>query len=435
MDKKKNETSNALDNYKLLEIIGKGSYGRVHRAIDLRTSKVLAVKIIDMEEIDSELEDILKEIRYLSDCCSDYITEYYTSYACTHKLWIIMEYVGGGSVLQILQMGSIDEIYCQIILRDVLKGLNYLHQNNKIHRDIKCGNILISEYAQVKLADFGVAGELTKFTNKRRTFVGTPYWMAPEVIKEEEYGTAVDIWSFGISAIEMVDTKPPRFEEHPMKALMTIPQVEPPVPLNMNISKIFRAFIALCLNKDPDTRADAQFLLKTQFIKKAKKNHYLEPLIQKYKVFFQNKKNSDLICEEEDEENANDEQEEGAWLYETVRIADRELARTMLKNANIQTPVAKSEKEGVLTDGKSTFDMPTPDIKLSSENITETGSHENISVSDQSRIILLSVFKQLRVKHSCCEKQLVELEKIFSTDQTQLFTHALTSSIQKFVPC
>lgn len=138
--------------------------------------------------------------------------------------------------------------------------------NRKIHRDIKCANILLSDYGLVKLADFGVAGELTKTCNKRSTFVGTPFWMAPEVIKESEYGTAVDIWSLGIAAIEMVDTKPPYFEEHPMKTIFLITRNEPPVPKNTVITKVFRQFIAMCLTKDADTVFYYKYYIFIKFI-------------------------------------------------------------------------------------------------------------------------------------------------------------------------
>ncbi|KII61455.1 Serine/threonine-protein kinase 25 [Thelohanellus kitauei] len=148
-------------------------------------------------------------------------------------------------------MGPIAETCCQTLIRDCLRGLNYLHMNMKIHRDIKCANILLSDIGDVKLADFGVAGHLTATCNKRSTFVGTPYWMAPEVIKEEEYGTNVDIWSLGISAIEMVDTEPPHYDKHPMQSLLLIAKNNPPAPKNTKISDAFKEFIALCLTKDP----------------------------------------------------------------------------------------------------------------------------------------------------------------------------------------
>lgn len=175
------------------------------------------------------------------------------------------------------------ETQIAVVARDILKGLDYLHKMRKIHRDVKAGNILLTTKGDIKLADFGVSGQLSDTMAKRLTLIGTPFWMAPEVIQETGYDVKADIWSLGITAIEMAESKPPYADIHPMRAIFLIPSRPPPTLSKPdNYSEDFRDFIAKCLTKKPDDRPSASELLKHPFITKARTATELVPLIDEY---------------------------------------------------------------------------------------------------------------------------------------------------------
>uniref|UniRef100_A0A8C0DQI2 non-specific serine/threonine protein kinase n=1 Tax=Balaenoptera musculus TaxID=9771 RepID=A0A8C0DQI2_BALMU len=391
-----------------LREIGHGSFGAVYFARDVRTNEVVAIKKMSYsgKQSTEKWQDIIKEVKFLQRIKHPNSIEYKGCYLREHTAWLVMEYcLGSASDLLEVHKKPLQEVEIAAITHGALQGLAYLHSHTMIHRDIKAGNILLTEPGQVKLADFGSAS----MASPANSFVGTPYWMAPEVIlamDEGQYDGKVDVWSLGITCIELAERKPPLFNMNAMSALYHIAQNESPTLQSNEWSDYFRNFVDSCLQKIPQDRPTSEELLKHMFVLRERPETVLIDLIQRTKdavreldnlqyrkmkkLLFQEAHNGPAVEAQEEEE----EQDHGVGRTGTVNsVGSNQSIPSMSISASSQSSSVNSLPDA--SDDKSELDMMEGDhtvmsnssvihLKPEEENYREEGDPRTRASDPQS---------------------------------------------------
>ncbi|KAJ2372585.1 Protein kinase [Coemansia sp. RSA 2611] len=267
--------------YSKVKKIGQGASGNVYMAKSIRTGDLVAIKQMDLAK-QPRKELLVNEILVMKESSHPNIVNYIESFLLNSSdLWVVMEYMEGGALTDVIDNNKMSEAQIATVCREVCRGLSHLHMQDIIHRDIKSDNVLLGEDGQVKITDFGFCAKLSEQRSKRATMVGTPYWMAPEVVKQKPYGSKVDVWSLGIMVIEMIESEPPYLDEEPLKALYLIAtNGTPALKHPETLSRELKGFLAECLCVDVQSRATMEELLSQEFlVKKAQSINILKSLL------------------------------------------------------------------------------------------------------------------------------------------------------------
>ena len=402
--------------FDLIELVGQGNYGRVYKALHKKTGKIYSAKIAYIEKT-NEVESFKKEINILSQCDNQYIVHYYGSYIKDHKIWIILEFCDGGSLYELIKIlpKNLNEEQIASLVYMILKGLTFLHENKKIHRDIKAENILLTREGIAKLGDFGVSTQLMHSFSKKITKIGTPFYMSPEVILQNKYDYKCDVWSLGITSIEMAEGEPPfakvkgywvlkKIITHPPKGLKNKEKWSPE----------FNNFVEACLTYDPEKRPSAKELLQHPFILKFNRgnkliseliNNSLDDLALYRKKILE----SDESEEEEEDNNTteiqgnfnkiNDDYNNGIYNENNSSVIIRD------NNENGTTKINVIEETGTM-------------INMDKEKNDNSNSVIVKSVTDQGSVLIKNS-PNSRGGNNCCaqnEDQLIKMIDMYGVD-------------------
>lgn len=427
LERKLNEESLTKPLNEVFEIvckIGKGSYGNVFKALHKETGSIVAIKQVP---VDCDLHEIIKEISIMQQCDSPFIVKYYGSYIEHSNLYIIMEYCGAGSVLDLMKLRgkTLNENEISIILQYTLKGLEYLHLKRKIHRDIKAGNILLTKNGNAKLADFGVASQLSDTMSKRNTVIGSPFWMAPEIIQEIGYDCLADIWSIGITAIELAEGKPPYADIHPMRAIFMIPTKPPPsLSYPHKWSNDFIDFVSKCLVKNPQQRATASELLQHNFIKNAKSINILKNMIDEALDIRENILNTNIEDETSDESTIRNDSDR-------TLIRKKSITDTITESLQ-NTMIINEDEEGEDEECFDTIKINATTSKTSTSTLITHKSDNDIDIKDKTlkRPQFMQHFDEQRDLITKLKQEIKEFERDKTINATNLNRQDIQSRLK-----
>ena len=352
-------TTSLESQFQRLEMIGRGAYGAVYKGRHLATNSVVALKVVDLDTPDDDVSEIRREVALLSqmrDAHTRNVVQYWGCWLQGASLWIAMDFAEGGSVRTLMKSEPVPELHASVITRETLVALSYLHNAGIIHRDIKAANILITHTGKVLLCDFGVAASFVSGAaqGKRHTFIGTPYWMAPEVIAQNQpYDYKADIWSLGITVYEMVTGNPPYTELDQHQAMMQIAKGKPARLPDSPYSPLLREFVATCLDEEPRDRPSADELMRSRWIRahaKTPVSVLCELLAQFHRWTQAGGVRSSLVQPAvEGDEPAREPGVEQEWKFGSLRSESTEHARNSTESAAAPAaPVEAPQRENPL---------------------------------------------------------------------------------------